>query len=502
MRAGARIAAIVASLVLAGCAAEPKPPNLGTLYDSAAQIESPNRHPVISIPGTLGSRLVDRETGVVMWGGASGLSVDPEDPDNARLIALPIGHGDETLRELKDNVRPDGVLRVARASVFGLPLELDIYRGVISTLIAGGFDFRETREEEINDRKVNLDSFEFPYDWRRDNVEAAHDLDYFIKRKTAQVMETRQSVFGASEEDVKFDLIAHSMGGLVTRYYLMYGDADLPADGSLPEVTWAGAKHVGRVVFIAPPNTGSVLAFENLVNGKTFGPLQPTYPPALIGTHVSTYELFPRARHNRVRLKGSEEPLDIFDVGNWDRYGWGILNPTQDALLAELMPDEPTAEGRRVRAYHYLARVLARAEQFQRAIDRPVEVPPGLELYLVVGGGFETPAAVEYDPETKRVEITKLEEGDGVVLRASSLNDERQDGNYTLALRSPIQYRSVLLLPEEHVDITKSAVFGDNLLFWLLEAPRTGDQLVRPGRLSLAGAPSEGRAATSPPAEK
>lgn len=502
MRAGSGIAAPLAALALLACAPAPKAPNLGTLYDEAAQLESPNRRPVISIPGTLGSRLVDRASGTIIWGGASGLSVDPEVPDNARLIALPIGAGDETLRELRDEVRPDGVLRVARASILGLPLELDIYRGVISTLIAGGFDFRETREEEISDREINLDSFEFPYDWRRDIVEAAQDLDYFIRRKSDQVMETRRRVFGPDAPQVKFDLIAHSMGGLVTRYYLMYGAADLPADGSLPEVTWAGAENIGRVVFIAPPNSGSVLAFENLLNGKTFGPLQPTYEPALIGTHVSTYQLFPRDRHRRVRIKGEDAPVRIFDPAVWDRYGWGILNPDQDPLLAILMPEEPTAEGRRARALRHLEKLLARAEQFQRAVDRPVQTPPDLDLYLVVGGGFETPSNVEFDPETRRAEITRLEEGDGVVLRASSLLDERQDGDYSLGLRSPIQYRSVLLLPEEHVDITKSAVFGDNLLFWLLEAPRTGDQLVRPGRLSLAGAPSEGRPATAPPADK
>lgn len=490
------------ALGLAACAPEPKAPNLGVLYDAAANFESQDRRPVISIPGTLGSRLVDRETGVIMWGGANSLSVDPDIPENARLIALPIGEGDETLRALRDEIRPDGVLRVARASVLGIPLELDIYRGVISTLIAGGFDFRETREEERTAREINLDSFEFPYDWRRDIVEAAHDLDYFVTRKRDQVKAIRQQVFGGEPKPVKFDLISHSMGGLVTRYFLMYGGVDLPEDGSLPEVTWAGAENVGRVVFIAPPNTGSVLSFENLVNGKSLGPFQPTFEPAILGTHVSTYELFPRDRHRRVRIKGSKESVSLFDVELWDRYGWGILNPDQDDMLKILMPDEPTAAGRRTRAKGHLTKILARADQFQRAIDRPVDVPEDLDLYLVVGGGFETPAIVEYDPETRRVEIVKLEEGDGVVLRASSLFDERQDGNYDLGLRSPVEYQSVLLLPEEHVDITKSPVFGDNLLFWLLEAPRTGDQLVRPGRLSIAGSPSSSRPARSPPADK
>ncbi|MEM7523197.1 MAG: hypothetical protein AAF360_05445 [Pseudomonadota bacterium] len=487
----------VAVGLLAACAAEPRAPDLGSIYSPAAGIESQERRPVISIPGTLGSRLVERDTGLVIWGGTDGLSIDPEVPDNARLIALPIGKADESLSTLKDRVKPDGVLRVARASILGIPLEIDVYQGVISTLIAGGFDFRRTREEEKTEREVNLDSFEFPYDWRRDIVEASSDLAFFIDRKKRQVLNTRNDIFGDKAKEPKFDLVAHSMGGLVTRYFLMYGNTPLPEDGSLPEVTWAGAKNVSRVVFIAPPNSGSVRAFENLVNGKSFGPFQPVYDPALIGTHVSTYQLFPRDRHKRVTIKGTGEPVALFDIETWDKYSWGVLNPAEDENLKILMPDEPTAAGRRARAKAHLAKILKKAEQFQRAMDRPVTPPPGLELFLVVGGGFETAATAAYDPVEGLAEITQFEEGDGVVLRASSLMDERQDGDYSLGLRAPISYRSVLLLPEEHVDITKSAVFGDNLLFWLLESPRSGDRLAQPGRISVSSAPPDATAATA-----
>jgi len=159
-------------------------------------------------------------------------------------------------------------------------------------------------------------------------------------------------------------------------------------------------------------------------------------------------------------------------------------------VLEILMPKEPDAAARRARAKLHLKKVLARADQFQRAMDRPTSLPDDIEAYLVVGGGYETPAAGEFIAETGRLEISKLEEGDGVVLRASSLLDERQDGNYTLRLRAPVRFRRVLLLPEEHVDITKSAVFGDNLLYWLLEGQRTGEQLARPSHLSGPAKPA------------
>jgi len=39
-------------------------------------------------------------------------------------------------------------------------------------------------------------------------------------------------------------------------------------------------------------------------------------------------------------------------------------------------------------------------------------------------------------------------------------------------VRSPMDFRRTLFLPREHLEITRDAVFRDNLLFWLLEEPR------------------------------
>jgi triacylglycerol esterase/lipase EstA (alpha/beta hydrolase family) len=58
--------------------------------------------------------------------------------------------------------------------------------------------------------------------------------------------------FGIKDHDVKFDIVAHSMGGLVARYYLRYGTQDLPPDGSLPELTWAGAQYVDNLIMVGP----------------------------------------------------------------------------------------------------------------------------------------------------------------------------------------------------------------------------------------------------------
>jgi pimeloyl-ACP methyl ester carboxylesterase len=474
----------------AACAQGPGEPDVMAIYARAAAIDTEKRRPVITIPGTLGSRLRDRETGVVMWGDEDRLSVDPVDPGATELIALPIGRGDEPLRALRDDVRPDGVVRTARANLLGATIEVDVYGNIIDTLIAAGYDFRETRAEEIENRDQNLDAFEFPYDWRRSIVEAAQDLDYFIQRKKRQVEEERRRVLGAANEPVVFDIVAHSMGTLVARYYLRYGAQDLPEDGSLPELTWEGAKNVDTVVLIAPPNAGSVIAADNLVNGKTLGPLQPFYDAALLSTHHSVYQLMPRARHNRIRTVAGQ-PLDMYDIETWRRFGWGLAGPDADPTLAKLLPDVADPAERRRLADAHLRKLLAHAEQFHRAMDLPATVPPHVKAYLVIGGGFRTPASATVDAATGEFVITGYEEGDGVVLRASSLLDERQGDpeRYDLGLRSPVRGNIfTLFIPSEHVELTHSAVFGDNLLFWLLESGRAPDGLEQPTLADDSGA--------------
>jgi len=447
--------------LLAGCGAVPALPNLSQLYRTANELPEPQRRPIIAVPGILGPRLIHQPSGRLAWGTA-GLSLDPDDPESARILSLPISKDDETLEELVDDVRPDGVFGGGDASPFIVPIEIDVYRGLLETLVTGGYDYRLTREDELA-REFNAGSFEFPYDWRRDVVEAARILDDFIQRKKEQVRRVRAERFGAVPKDVRFDIVAHSMGTLVVRYYLMYGGQDLPADGSLPELTWEGAKHVDYVVLVAPPFRGSVTALENLVNGKTFSAITPDYPPALFGSFPSIYQLLPRPSEGRVVDVSGRIVEEVYDPAFWEEQGWGLVSPEAIETLRVLMPDAANDEERRARARLHLGKLLSRAEQFHRAIDRPALPPADLDLFLVVGGGFETAAGASIG-EDGLVEIDRFAEGDGVVLRSSAIPKRFDPGHDAAEV-----YRSVLLLPEEHVDIVASPVFGDNLLYWLLQ---------------------------------
>ena len=79
------------------------------IYERSAQYHMPDRNPVIVIPGILGSKLIDRDSRRMVWGAFDPESVDPNTPEGARLISLPV-EGNRPLSELRDGDEPNGVL--------------------------------------------------------------------------------------------------------------------------------------------------------------------------------------------------------------------------------------------------------------------------------------------------------------------------------------------------------------------------------------------------------
>ncbi len=163
---------------------------------------------------------------------------------------------------------------------------------------------------------------------------------------------------------------------------------------------------------------------------------------------------------------------DLFNADLWERMGWGLASPDQTGVLESLLPavSDP-AERRRV-ALDHLRKSLARARQFVTALDRPAVPPQGLELILLAGDARPTPAKLAVDARTGRTRVIAREPGDGTVLRSSALLDERQGGEWTPTLISPIPWDEVRFLFSGHFEMTKDPAFTDNVLYLLLEDPR------------------------------
>jgi hypothetical protein len=267
------------------------------------------------------------------------------------------------------------------------------------------------------------------------------------------------------------------MGGIIARYAMLYGDADLPVDGSLPPLTYEGARYMARVIQIGTPNGGSLDAFRALVDGRDFGaPIVPVYSATILGTFPSLYQLLPRARSRPVVLAGADgAALDPHDPSVWQRMGWGIAKPGIDSELAQLMPEVSSAEERRRLALALQARYLQRARALAAALERPVRQPAGSQLMVVTGDALPTVTRMSANQVNGRITPVHMDPGDGLVLRDSALMDFRQGVEPRAPnVMTPMDIKRALFLPREHLEITRDPTFRNNILYWLLDEARQG----------------------------
>lgn len=443
-------------------------------YQRAATVEGPDRNPVLVIPGLLGSTLRDSSNDEFVWGGFDRVSANPTSQTGLRALALPFEVGAGGRVNADDGIEPTWVLQRARVRVLGLPFNLDVYAGILQALGVGGY-----RDESLGTAGAidygddHFTCFQFPYDWRRDIVESAQRLYDFVATQRGEVQSEYEERFGIRDADVRFDIVAHSMGGLVARYFLMYGNQDLPADGSMPELTWAGAKFVERVILVGTPNAGSALTLRNMINGWSLGLLQPRYSAALLGTYPSTYQLLPRAGGGGAIWDDTGESVgDLYSPVLWQQLGWGLASPSADRELRMLLPTARDAGERELIAKTLQSRLLSRARQFHAALDRPAKLPNGTSMMLVIGDSQPTAAAIEVSRTNGNAKVARFGDGDGTVLRTSVLHDTRSSESWVPMLQTPIDYDQALFLPQSHTGLTSDPTFTDNILHWLLEDPR------------------------------
>jgi pimeloyl-ACP methyl ester carboxylesterase len=340
--------------------------------------------PIIFIPGILGSRLVNRRTGEVLW---PDMSVD------GAKLALPISAPTPALNT--DDVVATEIVEEAKVSAM-IP-EISVYGPLLEVLERNG-GYRRARFDAPPPGGDCDTLYVFPYDWRRDLVESARSLAFMIEELKRRL----------GRPDLRFDIVAHSMGGLIARYYAMYGGRDVLDTRTAPD--WSGALNLNKIVMIATPNGGSMNALRALLKGfsaasfaKTFKilprNLRNKLPIGRLNTRVTftspaIYQLLPPQRQARF-FDDELTPLQIqlYDVETWRRFKWSAAFDESSRRHEFRRTIEKqgwsVAKAERLRLAaereRYLRVVLRRAAAFHDAMA--IECPPPVNLRFSFIGG-------------------------------------------------------------------------------------------------------------------
>jgi hypothetical protein len=306
------------------------------------------------------------------------------------------------------------------------------------------------------------------FDWRRDITEATSALEAAIERAHRRKLD-----MGLAGDTARVDIVAHSLGTLLLRYYLRYGTQPLPADGSPPVLDWRGAEKVRRVLLLGPPNAGSLEALIILTRGGKPHRMMPKTPAGVVGSFVSMYQLIPHPDQAALVSAQDAEPIDHFDVETWDRFGWGPLGHDERAqgVRANLMPELDSAAARRAAARRYVGLCLANARQLHAALDVPSSPPAGTTLHLFASDTLATEDVAVIDPDTGAIVAIREAPGDGTVTRRSALRALRAPEQTRGRVETPIDWSSVHFIRGDHLGMLGDTTYVNNLLYLLLQAP-------------------------------
>jgi pimeloyl-ACP methyl ester carboxylesterase len=359
---------IALSLVSNACISARRTPNLEHIF--AAARAKTGKRPVIVIPGILGTELINSKTGETVWPSAFRTSQE----------GLPIS---ADLAANRDDLVPGKVIETIRLARV-LP-EVYVYRDLLEALrrYAG---YREGNWENPSADGYQDTFYVFAYDWRQDNVKNARELVRRLERLKTKLQ----------RPDLKFNIVAHSMGGLISRYAAMYGDVDLPAGDGPIQPTWVGAAHIGKIVMIGVPNEGSTDAFATMVEGYSITeglrrrvPLLNKLTAEDVVRTPSVFQLMP----HRGAVKFIDENLkplaiDLYDPEVWKEYGWSALySPEFRRRYTESLGTDG-GNGNADELDAYLAATLKRASRFHQALDA-VESSNSPVVLLAIGGDCE-----------------------------------------------------------------------------------------------------------------
>lgn len=434
---------LLGALLLASCVSVTRKPDLDLLYRSSYLNE--NAVPIIIIPGLMGTTLVD----------VSGQEVWPKSVSNLAFSTF------EDLADTdNDAIRPGRLLD-------GL-IGVDFYGTLLKTLkTAGHYEEGRLNSPVINKNRRRY--YVFLYDWRKSNFDSVSQLHALVERIRADY----------KDPALKVDIIAHSNGGSIARYYLQYGPQAVH-NRSQPEPWTEGDLRIRRIAMLGTPNLGSAISVSRLYRGFRIG--LRTVPPHIMVNFATPFEALPSPAHNVfIDENGTPAPLSIYDPALWQRNKWSIYSDESRRLVRDQTPDP---ERRQAVLDARFKQNLKQAFEFQSALARPVtQTKTQIALF---GGDCDLTAArivvnrkdglirlafEEGDIENKRKNVDYRyllsAPGDGLVTRESQLARASTAYLDTDLQKDLFPISQTTFLCESHELLTANPYFQNNLLYFL-----------------------------------
>ncbi|MFN6470488.1 MAG: lipase/acyltransferase domain-containing protein [Nostoc sp. SerVER01] len=337
--------------------------------------KAPMKDMVVILPGILGSVL--QKDGKDLWAISGKAIWQIVTKSDEALNNLKLGQDDPEAESLDDGIRATALIQDTHL-VPGL-WKIDGYTK-IARLITD--NFHVTPGDIYNDPDDKAANFyHFPYDWRRDNRANARLLKKLIDKRLKCWRES-----GA--KDAKVILLAHSMGGLVSRYYLEVLEG------------WQDS----RALFtFGTPYRGSLKAVNFLANGYKQLFLDLT---EVMRSLTSIYQLLPR--YKVININGEYHRIaEIDNLPNIDR------RKAQDAYQFHLEIDAAVEQHLKDERYHKSLTTVPISGTQQ----------PTLQSAVLKDGKL---IASEDLPGVMKNQLS-LGDGDGTVPKVSSIPVERAD---------------------------------------------------------------------------
>jgi len=446
MKTSAKILLLTIAVLAAGCLSFNKRPDLDLLYRSSHL--SDNSTPVIIIPGLMGTTLVNGK-GEEVW------------PKSVGNIAF--SRFDDIALDENRDIRPGGL--------FDAIAGVDFYGTLLTTLEkAGRYQKGEPGTPIANKNRRRY--YVLLYDWRKSNFDAVNQLH-------ALVEQIRRDY---DKPDLQVDIIAHSNGGLIARYYLQYGPQD--AASRVKPTPWnEGGSRIRRIAMLGTPNLGSVISVSRLYRGFRLGLRE--IPPHILSYFATPFETLPNPKANAfIDANGTAVDLDIYDVSLWYKNRWSVFN---EDVRQQVRREYPDAERRLALLDERFIANLENGRHFQSALAVPLV--DGRVQFAVFGGDCELTASravvesagngnglrlafqeSEIAGKRRNVDYARLMQapGDGLVTRESQLARASNIYLNQSMDRDLFPVSQTMFFCEKHDRLTSNPYFQNNLLYFIL----------------------------------